>query len=141
MTEFDATVPVQWLPKFIGHPLWSRPDGVSETTPPDFYELVACSEIDTGRPPGRYGYYKRAWVRHNGIVSPAALPSSCTMRGIPQEECTERIIRERGEEYRWWEWNPPEAEPPKWELHPDGWNPALTAVVAPVGDDGALFTF
>lgn len=138
-----ALVPVEWLPHHIGRRIYLAPEGVGA---PDWLELVHVDLVDnpTGKPSHEYhrmGYRCRGWVRHLGRVLPGTLPMLCFMRDVPQNECAEHYI---DGDFCDWDWQPPSDEPPlhEWYVHPKNWTPPIEErlTIAPLSDDGALFT-
>ena len=132
MIWFQATVPVQWLPKFTGHRIWFKPDGVADC---DWRELIDVSIINR---------QIKGWVWHNGQLKSGNLAQKTTVFGIPPEECIKRVSEEGNREYHWWEWQPPAGKcTPDIPVRDPNWRPnghPITVTPAPAGDDGALFT-
>ncbi|MDK8242560.1 hypothetical protein [Corynebacterium coyleae] len=131
-TPFSATVPHHWLPRFIGHNIWFRPDGVGDC---DWYELIDVCITNS---------QLKGWVIHAGQAKSGNLAQKTTVQDVPQDECVERIINDCKNTYQWWEWQPPHGKcPPDIPLRDTHWRPAnhpITLSPASLSDDGALFT-
>lgn len=132
MSEFSASVPFPWLPRFIGYKIWFRPDKVGEC---DWRELVEV---------GLVGGVKTGWSWHQGQLKPGTVAQKTTVQNVPKSECVQRTIHERGHTYTWWEWQPPQNQcPHDMPIHDRGYTPRghpVTVTPAEPGADGALFT-
>lgn len=134
MKTVNATVPVAWVPRFIGHKIWIKPTGTAGQSPAQYLDLIDCDLENS-----QWGTKARAWVRHNGQIKHGLLPRLCTIADLPQHECVEHVLKDGKNEYRQWQWQPPTGEPePWWPVHNSTWQPTLRTEPAPA-EEWALF--
>lgn len=145
MTTVNAGVPSQWLPRFIGHRIWSRPTA-KPGAHAEWVELLDMWEEITDDP--TYPYRFQAWIQWRGTEWAAGLAKLVHVEGVPEAECTFIEWDRDGETVRYYSWSPPFDDPPVLDRHPRGWEPAQDApqqdiefptVESDVGDQFALF--
>lgn len=116
----DASVPNEWIGKFIGHHIWSRPEA-KPSARAEWVELLDAWEEETNDPTYRYRF--RAWIWWRGKAWSAVLAQKVHTRGIPNDECTFLEWDRTGETVRFHTWTPPTDDPPALDRHPKGWEP------------------
>lgn len=145
MTTVNAGVPSQWLPRFIGHRIWSRPTA-KPGAHAEWVELLDMWEEITDDP--TYPYRFQAWIRWGGKEWAAMLAKLVHVEGVPEAECTFIEWDRDGETIRHYTWTPPFDDPPDLDRHPKGWEPGQPApqqdiefpiVESDVGEQFALF--
>lgn len=142
----NASVPNGWLPKFIGHRIWSRPEKKPGSIA-EWVELLDVWEEETTDP--AYPYRFHAWIWWRGKAWSALLAQVVYVEGVPQSDCTPFVRARDGEDVTHWTWTAPFDDPPQWPRHPKGWEPeqpadkpgeAFPTVDSDIGDQFALFT-
>lgn len=121
MTDLvDASVPNEWIGKFIGHRIWSKPTAKSSAIA-EWVELLDAWEEETTDP--TYPYRFRAWIWWRGQAWSTILAKIIHVEGIPIDECTFFEWDRAGETVRYYTWAPPIDDPPVLLKHPPGWEP------------------
>lgn len=144
MTNINAGVPTEWVPRFIGHRIWARP-AAKPGAIAEWVELLDVWEEETTDP--AYPYRFHAWIWWKGKAWSALLPQQVYIEGVPESECTKQVFDRDGEKVPWWTWTQPFDDPPEWPRHPTGWEPEQPAdkleefptVESDIGDQFALF--
>lgn len=145
MTTVNAGVPSDWLPRFIGHRIWSRPTA-KPGAHAEWVDLLDMWEEITEDP--GYPYRFHAWIWWKGKAWSAMLAKLVHVEGVPEAECTFIEWDRDGETVRHYTWCPPFDDPPDLDRHPKGWEPGQPApqqdiefptVESDVGEQFALF--
>lgn len=145
MTIVNAGVPSEWLPRFIGHRIWSRPTA-KPGAEAEWVDLLDMWEEITEDP--GYPYRFHAWIWWKGKAWSAMLAKLVHVEGVPEAECTFIEWDRDGETIRHYTWCPPFDDPPDLDRHPKGWEPGQPApqqdiefptVESDVGEQFALF--
>lgn len=144
MTNINAGVPTEWVPRFIGHRIWARPTAKPGAIA-GWVELVDMWEEITEDP--GYPYRFHAWIWWKGKAWSAMLPQVVHVEGVAESECSFIEWDRDGETIRHYRWTAPFDDPPEVERHPKGWEPEqparapdpLPIVPTDFGDQFALF--
>lgn len=145
MTTVNAGVPSEWLPRFIGHRIWSRPTA-KPGAHAEWVDMLDMWEEITEEP--GYPYRFHAWIWWKGKAWSAMLAKLVHVEGVPEAECTFIEWDRDGETVRHYTWCPPFDDPPDLDRHPKGWEPGQPApqqdiefptVESDVGEQFALF--
>ena len=145
MTTVNAGVPSEWLPRFIGHRIWSRPTA-KPGAHAEWVDLLDMWEEITEDPGSPYRFHAWSWWKGNAWS--AMLAKLVHVEGVPEAECTFIEWDRDGETVRHYTWCPPFDDPPDLDRHPKGWEPGQPApqqdiefptVESDVGEQFALF--
>lgn len=145
MTLVNAGVPNEWVPRFVGHRIWSRPTA-KPGADAEWVELLDMWEEITEDP--AYPYRFQAWIRWKDQEWAALLAQQVYVEDVPESECTFIEFDRDGETIRYHTWTPPFDDPPALDHHPKGWEPSqpetqqdteFPTVHSDVGEQFALF--
>lgn len=119
----DASVPREYLPLFIGHKVWTRPQskGHGEAM---FHQLLDVWQVDR---PGDYPEYLM-WC----LVGERAMACSPAhlmyVQGVESSLCSLSQVETRFGLKPWWEFKPAGETPPM-PVYPLGWRPKQPTII------------
>lgn len=121
----DASVPLEWISKFVGHRIWSRPDS-RPGAQAEFCELLDIWEESGHRPDNPFRF--RASIRYQGAAHVATLAKAIHVEGVPSLDCYTMKLPGPDKDYVMHKWTPPFDDPPEVAQRDPGFVPELPAM-------------